>query len=197
MSKDSQSAAASEASTLVGNNGEEDKYQGRTTITGKPIKYDHDNLSNMMLGDGGGAFPSVGANHLPYGYTDKSLTRIPIKMSDVEDPSEGSDIHDPSEKKKRGFLSKFSSHRKKDNDEIKVVMMSRGDYLKYWAKGNDGKFLDSVVEPPEGRKEWLRKQLELNEEMVRNDPSLGKEKVSYTPLELVERGVAGMGGAGA
>lgn len=46
------------------------------------------------------------------------------------------------------------------------------------AKDKNGQYLDSVVEPPEGRQEWLRQQLELNDEMKKNDPSLGKEKFS-------------------
>ena len=41
--------------------------------------------------------------------------------------------------------------------------MSRGDYLKYWAKGEDGKFKEGVVEPPEGRAEWLANALERQE----------------------------------
>lgn len=51
----------------------------------------------------------------------------------------------------------------KDSDDMKIVAMSRGDYLKYWVKGADGKFKDSVVEPPEGRAEWLANALERQE----------------------------------
>lgn len=51
----------------------------------------------------------------------------------------------------------------KDTDDMKIVAMSRGDYLKYWVKGADGKFKDSVVEPPEGRAEWLANALERQE----------------------------------
>jgi len=46
---------------------------------------------------------------------------------------------------------------------MKIVAMSRGDYLKYWVKGEDGEFKDSVVEPPEGRAEWLANALERQE----------------------------------
>lgn len=46
------------------------------------------------------------------------------------------------------------------DDGLRVVDMSRGDYLKYWAKGEDGKFRDGVVEPPGGRAEWLAGMLE-------------------------------------
>lgn len=56
-------------------------------------------------------------------------------------------------------------HRGKDSGDggLKVVAMSRGDYLKYWAKGEDGKFSKGVVEPEEGRAEWLAKALERQE----------------------------------
>ena len=174
MSKDTQSIAPSEATTLVNDDGKQ--QEERTSLTGGQIKYKHDHHSGMMLGDGGGwAAPGVGANLLPPGYTDKSRVRIPIKRADFEDAPPSSDIgSDIKTEKKGGLFSKFSSKRKEANDDIVVVMMSRGDYLKYWAKGADGKFLDSVVEPPEGRKEWMRKQLELNEEMKRQDPTLGK-----------------------
>lgn len=221
MSKDNASIAPSEATTLIN---DDKPREGRTTLTGKPIKYEHDNLGGMMLGDGGGfAARGVGANLLPPGYTDKSLVRIPIKMSDVEDaPATESDVKT---EKKGGFLGMFSSKRKEANEDIKVVMMSRGEYLKYCksdsllaicgmdplritsceclpcgiadtgrvqtgAKGNDGKFLDSVVEPPDGRKELLRKQLELNEEMKRNDPSLGKQSRSSLDSSKVVSGGA-------
>lgn len=177
MDKGTHSIAASEATTLV----DEKPQAERTSLTGGPIKYEHDALSNVMLGDGGGfGAASVGANRLPFGYTDQSLVRIPIKMSDVDDvASSGNDVQ---HEKKGGLFSKFSSKRKEKNEEIVVVMMSRGDYLKYWAKDENGKFRDSVVEPSEGRKEWLRRQLELNEEMKRQDPSLGKgnPKNSYS-----------------
>lgn len=185
MSKDTQSIAPSEATTLV--NDDVKQQEERTSLTGGQIRYQHDSHSGMMLGDGGGfAAPGVGANLLPPGYTDKSRVRIPIKRVDFEDvpPDQGSDIKT---EKKGGLFSKFSSKRKEANDDIVVVMMSRGDYLKYWAKGADGKFLDSVIEPPEGRKEWMRKQLELNEEMKRQDPTLGKapRRKGFTSADLV------------
>lgn len=186
MSKDTHSIASSEAATLAGNNGKQ--QEEHTTLHGRPIRRDHDNLSNMMLGDGAGASPTVGANLLPPGFTDRSRVHIPIKMSEIEGGAP--DSSEVKAEKKGGLFKKFSGKRK-DDEEIKVVMMSRGDYLRYWAKGNDGKYLDSVVEPPEGRKEWLRKQLELIEQMKRDDPSLGKQKISYSASELLARGIAG------
>jgi predicted RNA-binding protein YlxR (DUF448 family) len=125
----------------------------------------------MMLGDGGAGFgPAAGragANLLPPGYTDKSLVRIPIRMSDIEPNKEVQP-----EKKKKNVFKRFTHAMTPAPDgdaEIKVVGMCRGDYLKYWAKGEDGKFLPTVVEPPEGRKAWVENQLKLNEEWNRQD----------------------------
>lgn len=46
--------------------------------------------------------------------------------------------------------------------------------FRYWAKGDDGKFLPNVVEPPQGRREWVKDQLEKNQEWIRQDPELAK-----------------------
>lgn len=149
-----------------------DQKETPTTLTGKPIKHQLDNLTNIMMSDGGGfgAAGQTGAKLLPPGFTDKSLVHIPVKLSDIEGSSE-------QPKKKTSFLRKLS-HAVAGNSDggeaIKVIMMSRGDYLKYWAKGEDGNFLPNVEEPPEGRQEWVRKQLELNEEWRKENPSLQK-----------------------
>ena len=162
----------------------------RTTLTGNPIPdREHDNHTTMMTAEGGFGMGAAGANLLPPGYTDKSLVRIPIRQSDLEpepEEAENSDVYSPEIQmtKKgvfgglfKGLKNKTSSSRQRQREGgFQMVMMSRGDYLKYWAKGDDGKFLPNVQEPPGGRKEWLQRQLEINEEWKRNDPSLGETK---------------------
>lgn len=130
MSKDSASTAPSEAPTLVDNN---NSYVERTNLHGQPITQDHDNLSGVMLGDGGGfAAPGVGANLLPPGYTDKSRVRIPIKWVDVGGKPSGESASEIKTEKKGGIFGKFSSKRSESIEkEFVMVMMSRGDYLKY------------------------------------------------------------------
>lgn len=144
----------------------------RTSLFGGPIVRQHDHHTNMMLAIGGGlgAFTGAGGNTLPPGYTDRSLVRIPIKESSIE----GEPTVKP--EKKSSFLRRLSGivQDKTGGEEITMVTMSRGDFLKYWAKGEDGQFLPNVVAPPEGRREWVRRQLELNEEWRRNDPTLMK-----------------------
>ena len=134
--------------------------KGLTTLTGRPLEYNHDTLTNVMLGDGGAGFTAIGANMLPHGYTDDSVLQIPIKLSDYEHSKD----HLVVPEKKKGFLRRLSGSvqiKQSSNEEFKMVKMRREDYLKYWAKGEDGKFLPTVEEPPEGRREWVERQLEL------------------------------------
>lgn len=172
--------AMSTASTLVPSSSEEPpQQQVRTTLTGRPIVYQPDNLNNLWTDT---SF-QAGANTLPPGYTDSSLVHIPIKTAQYlhsraseqqQDYNLGNDVVRPSEQKPKKenvfsrLSSKLSSHGNsgssgKDSDGLKIVAMSRGDYLKYWAKGEDGKFRDDVVEPPGGRAEWLARAIETRE----------------------------------
>jgi hypothetical protein len=143
----------------------------RTTLTGNPITYKHDNLSNMESGMG---CSSVGANTLPPGYTDNSLVHIPIKTGEYLHAATPAASEPPSEIKReksgKGVWDRISKRvsgdhesGKKDDGGLKVVAMSRGDYLKYWAKGEDGEFKAGVIEPEEGRAEWLTRALERQE----------------------------------
>lgn len=154
----------------------------RTTLTGRPLQYEHDSLSNVVSGE---SF-LVGANTLPPGYTDSSLVHIPIKTvlylapatqsqyleNDVKhsSPRKGSALSRLSSKLSSGIATKTD-----DADGMKIVAMSRGDYLKYWAKGENGGFKDGVVEPPGGRAEWLANALERQER-----EGLGKPKKQIT-----------------
>lgn len=114
----------------------------------------------------------MGANLLPPGYTDSSLVHIPIRVLDYIATSDeptydlGNDVkREPARKesvwsrvsKRMGGCGKKASS---EGDGLRVVEMSRGEYLKYWAKGEDGQFREDVVEPPGGRAEWLEEKLE-------------------------------------
>ncbi|KAK4635575.1 hypothetical protein CLAFUW4_01668 [Fulvia fulva] len=111
--------------TLVNHNNNEQ----RTTLTGQPIpRQQYDSYTSMMYSQGGmGLTNAGGVNLLPPGYTDTSMVRIPIKVSDYAPQSPAP--------KKRSLLSKLEH----DNDvEIKVVAMSRGDYLSTGSKVKTG-----------------------------------------------------------
>lgn len=193
--------AMSTASTLVPSSSTS-SAQTRTTLTGRPIKYEHDSLSNILSGESS----QVGANTLPPGYTDSSLVHIPIKTAEYlvpstqpetqpqylqndvkrEQPRKGSVFSRLSSK----LSSSGSNSNSKDADALKIVAMSRGDYLKYWAKGEDGKFRDDVVEPPGGRAEWLADAIERQER-----EGLGKVKTQRTKGTEGRAGAFGAAGA--
>jgi hypothetical protein len=165
----------------------------RTTLTGRPIKYEHDSLSNTVSGESFYAVP----NTLPPGYTDKSLVHIPIKTAlylppatqpetvenDVKrsPPRKGSAFSRLSSKLQNGIATNNS-----DADGMKIVAMSRGDYLRYWAKGADGNFKDNVVEPPEGRAKWLANALERQEREGLGKPTMQRTKGTYSRAAVVD-----------
>jgi hypothetical protein len=159
--------------------------QTRTTLTGRPLKYEHDTLSNTISGE---SFHAV-TNTLPPGYTDNSLVHIPIKTAAYLTPATQTHSENVENDVKRppppkaSVLSRLSSKlqsgiatKTNDANDMKIVAMSRGDYLKYWAKGEDGNFKDSVVEPPEGRAEWLANALERQEREGLGKPTMQRTK---------------------
>jgi len=191
----------STASTLV-HPSQPQEEPTRTTLTGRPIRYEHDSLSNLHSG-GSGNNSHVGANTLPPGYADNSLVHIPIKTSQYlhEDTTPAASAAPPSEIKREksggvwGRISKKFAGGHHDGGKdggdgcLKIVAMSRGDYLKYWAKGEDGKFKEGVVEPEEGRAEWLARALERQER-----EGLGKvtpQRIQDTEWSAVAIGAVG------
>lgn len=174
----------------------------RTTLTGRPLKYEHDSLSNTVSGE---SF-YVGANTLPPGYTDSSLVHIPIKTAAYLTPTTQSqdvenDVKHPSPRK-GSLLSRLSSKlqggiasKTNDADDMKIVAMSRGDYLKYWAKGEDGQFKEGVIEPPEGRAEWLTNALERQEREGLGKPTIQRTKGTESRAAVFGAAGAMIGGA--
>lgn len=182
------------ASTLIPSTAPPASEQ-RTTLTGRPLQYKHDSLSNASESI------LVGANTLPPGYTDSSLVHIPIKtalyLAPTTQSHDGENDVKHSSPRKGSVLSRLSSKlhggiasNNTDVDGMKIVAMSRGDYLQYWAKGEDGGFKEGVVEPPGGRAEWLTNALERQER-----EGLGKPTPQMT--RGTEGRAAAFGAAGA
>lgn len=177
----------------------------KTTLHGKPMQTQTDATSRSMEG---GLGPGPNTSHP--GFTDKSLVRIPIKVSDYldleaeeeaakakaeETQSTLSDTStlqagDPSiqrpekEHKVLGIFRSRSpkpSHNRKGPgfEGFKAVLMTRGDYLRYWNKNEDGEWDAAVTEPPEGRAEWLRKQLVWQEEWSRSAPGKSAQQKEW------------------
>ncbi|KAF2717497.1 hypothetical protein K431DRAFT_288466, partial [Polychaeton citri CBS 116435] len=99
-----------------------------------------------------------------------SVVRVPIKASDLEKPSpsgaEAAIQRNPITTTKTGLRGKYA--RSRPENDFRIVEMRKSDYELYWQKGPDGEYLPSIIEPPQGRREWLRKQLEMNEAWRRN-----------------------------
>ena len=155
-----------------------------------------------MFAEGGGFGGSnvAGANLAPPGYTDDSLVHIPIKMSDISSPLPTSETGDDpaiqrSEKKHHGGLMSKLKHiaqgTSSKHEDVMVIEMSRRDYLKYWAKGEDGKFLPNVVEPEEGRSEWVRLRKEEMEERKKHAP-VGRKGASDGNFGVASAALGGM-----
>ena len=90
-------------------------------------------------------------------------------------PRKGSALSRLSSKLQNGIATKTN-----DADHVKIVAMSRGDYLKYWAKGENGEFKEGVVEPPGGRAEWLANALEKQEREGLGKPPMQMTKGTYS-----------------
>ena len=133
-----------------------------------------------------------------------SLVHIPIKTALYLPPAPQAeavenDVKHPPHK--GSAFSRFSSKlqngiatKTNDADEMKIVAMSRGDYLRYWAKGADGNFKDNVVEPPEGRAEWLANALERHEREGLVKPNPRMSKGTYAGAAAVSAAGALIGG---
>ncbi|KAK0931702.1 hypothetical protein LTR29_016220 [Friedmanniomyces endolithicus] len=96
-----------------------------------------------------------------------NLMRIPVRAALLDDrdkthPDVPNPLRESQKKPKQAFYKRGLSVNRPD-EAMRIVTMTREDYQKYWAKAPDGSLAPSVEEPEEGRKEWVRKQLALNE----------------------------------
>jgi hypothetical protein len=103
----------------------------RFTATGRPFKEPSrrekaaTTFDLVMASDS--VLSTAGVNHLPVKFTDKSVISIPVL------PKGGAQIETP--KKKR-----FWSRRKSENNNFVMKEMTRGEYLKNYAKDDQGKY---------------------------------------------------------
>lgn len=107
------------------------------TATGRPFKEPSERdkaagaFDMVAVGDGGGGFGATGpANILPVRYTDESLISVPVLPP-------GQIGRAPEEKKKHFWSSRRSSR----NSDFIIKEIPRGDYLKYYAKDDDGAYI--------------------------------------------------------
>jgi hypothetical protein len=112
-------------------------------------------------GDAGFAMGYGPANTLPFRYTDDTIVNIPIPLKDLDGDHQGApELQKAVEGQRKSGISKFlPDFVRPVKKDFVVVKMTRGEYLRYWIKGEDGKYREGVEETAEGRAEWVRRKL--------------------------------------
>ncbi|OJD36818.1 uncharacterized protein BKCO1_9000169 [Diplodia corticola] len=123
----------------------------RFTAAGRPKPDYQPGISNMDCG----SFTGSGApNLLPVRFTDKSMINVPIPAADLWDGSEP--VPQPNERRSSWIAKLGKKLGTKEKQKIVNVKMTRGEYLKYWAKDEDGNYVGT--EPRgEGKRIWREK----------------------------------------
>jgi hypothetical protein len=158
------SDTASDAELLVPQQGLDEDSMEHFTATGRRApKFKASGLQN--LGGDGYTLPQL----LPKRYTDDSI--IPAIVTDVV-PSERTVQEEAG--KKKGLLGRFKGKKEEvvgGNGErkgvTKVVYMPRREYLKFFAKDENGLYIGS-----EPQKKWTEEELEA--EFAKYKPKVGK-----------------------
>ncbi|KAL1643069.1 hypothetical protein SLS58_005038 [Diplodia intermedia] len=122
------------------------------TAAGRPKPDFHPGISNMDCG----SFSGSGApNLLPFRLTDESIINVPIPAEDLEDPE--SESHPPATERRSSWITKLGRKLgNKGKQQILNVKMTRGEYLKYWAKDENGNYVGTEAEG-EGKRIWREK----------------------------------------
>lgn len=123
--------------------------------------------NSLVYTESTAAFMTSAASHLPMAFNDESIISVPIKFADLEplDPSNDTDDslndadHTATKKGKReGWLKRLLSGSSNEaSNKFVMVDMRKVDYLRYWAKDDNGNFLSGVAAPPGGRRAWVER----------------------------------------
>ncbi|KAG0648092.1 hypothetical protein D0Z07_5721 [Hyphodiscus hymeniophilus] len=120
------------------------------TATGRPMPgYKHSNL--MSMGGDMHSLPQL----LPRRYTDDSI--IPAIVVDVIPNPKTVEEEEKKRARRGSFLKRLKGEAKKDDDRgmTKVIYMPRRDYLKWFARDLEGKYIGT-----EPYKQWDEDELE-------------------------------------
>lgn len=103
-------------------------------------------------------FTPMAVQNLPWKFTDDDLISVPIPVPDSSADGDDTSEHAGSttslgSKVKHAFMYKGKSKGKK-SPKFRVVKMTRGEYLKYWARDEHGNYIGTE---PEGLGEELWK----------------------------------------
>ncbi len=125
-------------------------------------KYKHSALENMVCGD----WQNVAPQFLPVRFTDESVLNIPIPYKDLfpideldnkyDDSNNHGPVHTGKESRRSSIFGKLKSGRKekKQKEGFRLVKMTRREYLTYWAKDEQGRYIGT--EPKEKRVEFWK-----------------------------------------
>lgn len=110
------------------------------------------------------SFVGQAPQFLPQKFTDESLLMIPVPMSALKDPSSAPNGDDDAvgeqpkqerqqqqqqqQRRSSNFMNKLKGGEKKGRkkEEFKMVKMTRGEYLMYWAKDEEGRYMGTEPE---------------------------------------------------
>lgn len=102
---------------------------------------------------------------LPVCFTDSSVISVPIRVSVLEGPAATPFI---TERASNSWVSRLGRRwKRKETQDFILVRMTRGEYLKYCAKDEEGKYVGT--EPEDDGTLWLREKLVAEGENVRRE----------------------------
>lgn len=109
----------------------------RFTATGRPYRPPQPEIDGWSTNalSGTESFGASPANLLPVKFTDESLISVPTMRAEDVGKAEAP-------KSKKSF---WSSRRKSSNGNFTIRQVPRGDYLKYYAKDEDGKYIGTYA----------------------------------------------------
>ncbi|KAL8742998.1 MAG: hypothetical protein Q9190_004593 [Brigantiaea leucoxantha] len=132
----------------------------RFTATGRPMPtYTPSALANTATGTSIAEAPQF----LPVKFTDDSILTIPIPLSKLYPSAVGSNNIDTQnqnpvqqERRRWSVFGKSGGKEEKDKGGFKMVKMTRREYLMYWAKDEQGRYIGTEPEG-DGRKLLLER----------------------------------------
>lgn len=113
-------------------------------------KYHSSGLSNVPAD-----FTPMAVQNLPWKFTDDDLISVPIPVS-VDSAAAADNAADQVESKGWGSRLKQAMKGKRSPPKMKMVKMTRGEYLKYWARDEQGNYIGTEPEGM-GEKLWKNK----------------------------------------
>ena len=175
------------------NYGLRDEDYQRFTATGRPMG----SAPPVSAGFAGAGIAGVGGiwlppSHLPMRFTDNSIITVPVRLADLQDPNEDFDAwwdtaNKESKSRRRSIKSIARSILLREpagskRGDFVLLKITRGDYLKYCAKDENGKYIGT--EPQSAGRAFLkdmvaRQQTERSNSTATFPASTDKSPITY------------------